>query len=62
MAKTSKTPGGGKITDKNREEMRAKARAYAAKGKPKISAKDMPYGWALPKETGGSSGPPTRAM
>ena len=67
MAKTSKTPGGGKITDKNREEMRAKARAYAAKGKPKISAKDMPYGWALPKEskeskeTGGSSGPPTRA-
>jgi len=65
MAKTSKTPGGRKITDANRAEMRAKARAYAAKGKPKVSAKDMPYGWALPKEskeTGGSSGPPTRAM
>ena len=64
MARTSKTPGGRKITDANRAEMRAKARAYAAKGKPKVSAKDMPYGWALPKEskeTGGSSGPPTRA-
>ena len=62
MATTSKTSGGKKITDKNREAERAKARAYAAKGKSKPTAKDMPYGWALPKETGGSSGPPTRAV
>ena len=62
MATTSKTSGGKKITDKNREAERAKARAYAAKGKSKPTAKDMPYGWALPKATGGSSGPPTRAV
>jgi len=62
MATTSKTSGGKKVTDKNREAERAKARAYAAKGKSKPTAKDMPYGWALPKATGGSSGPPTRAV
>ena len=49
MAATSKTAGGRKITDENRAAMRARARAYAAKGKPRIRAKDMPYGWALPK-------------